>query len=252
MFDHTLWRTDMAKEMKIACFIGAAAGITPLVVSLISVEAELILDIFAPKILIGYLIKTAGLMALGAFVVFVNSESDYKKAFQLGIMAPALIVGTINASNFSDAKREILDLESELGGHSPAISSSRLDTSYLPENSGPVFSLIGNAYAGGTNNLAGKHNAPSTASLIWYGMAGKISNGWFVIVGSHTQKREADSQARQLKNKGYDARTFPSLENSGGFSVAIGSYLSLEEARTLRQKALADGLSKDTRLWKWK
>jgi len=242
----------MTKDMKIACFIGAAAGITPLMVSLISVDAELILGAFVTRIFIGYLIKAIGLMALGAFVVFVNSESDYKKAFQLGIMAPALIVGSINASNFSDAKREILNLESELGDHPSAHSSSNFRSSNLPENSNPVFSLISNAYAETTNNLTGKHNAPSTVRLIWYGIAGKISNGWFVIVGSHARQSDADRQVQRLKNRGYDARVFPSLENNGSFSVAIGSYLTLKEARALRKKALDDGPLKDSYLWKWK
>jgi hypothetical protein len=242
----------MARDIKIACCVGAVAGITPLLVSLISVDAELIVSGFDTKIFVGYLIKVAGMMALGAFVVFVNSESDFKKAFQLGLMAPALIVGTINASNFSDAKQEILNLESELENRVSTNGSIRQDAAYIYKDSVFSFSLISNAYAGSANTLIGKHNKPSAGRMVWYGIAGNIPNGWFVIVGSHKQKREAAEEAQKLRDGGYDARVLPPFKGSDNYKVAIGSYLTLNNARELRKKAIEDGLSKSTYLWKWK
>lgn len=242
----------MTSNIKIACLIGAAAGITPLLVSLVSVDAEFIVDVFIPKIFVGYLIKAIALMALGAFVVFVNSESDFKKAFQLGIMAPALVVGSINASNLSGAKQEISVLEHELNPSSSSNETSNAGSSYLFDNFAIDFSIIGNAYADSENNLIGKHNPPSTGRLVWYGLSGNISNGWFVMAGTHKQKSDADRQAQRLRNDGYDARVFPPLGNIKYFGVAIGSYLSIEEARSLRSKAIEGGLTKDSYLWKWK
>ncbi len=106
----------MNNKVKVACIVGAFSGTLPVFLSLISVDAENIFDEFEWLIFLGYVIKTIVLMTLGAFVVFVNSEVDLKKAFQLGIMAPALIVGGINASNFSDSKKSVEQLEKELKG----------------------------------------------------------------------------------------------------------------------------------------
>jgi hypothetical protein len=240
----------MTREIKIGCSIGAMAGITPLLVSLISVDVELLADIFVPAIVIGYLIKAIGLMVLGAFVVFVNSESDYKKAFQLGLMAPALVVGTINANNFSEAKKEIIDLESELGNRaSVTITPEGETTSFFQRIN---FSLISSAYADSSNTLIGKHDNPTTANLLWYGMSGKVDNAWFVIVDSHADKLQARRRAEQMKGRGYNARVVPDKRRKGNYVVTIGSYLSLKEARILHKKAIHDGLSKHPYLWKWK
>jgi hypothetical protein len=243
---------DMARDKKIACCVGALAGITPLLVSLISVDAELIVSGFDPMIFIGYLIKVLGMMTLGAFVVFVNSESDFKKAFQLGLMAPALIVGTINADNFSEAKQEILDLVAELENRISKNEAVHQDAAFIFQGEAFGFSLISNAYADSTNALVGKHTKPSTVRKVWYGVSGNISNGWFVIVGSYKQKRDADGEAQKLRDRGYDARVFPPFDGKRNYSVAIGSYLTLNEARALRNKAIKGGLPKSIDLWKWK
>lgn len=242
----------MTREIKIACFIGAIAGATPLLISLISVDAELIVDNFVPKIFIGYMIKTIGLMLLGAFVVFVNSECDLKKAFQLGIMAPALVVGTLNANNFNEAKDEISGLESELENQRKPAGTPINSDAILFIHPEYGFSIIKSAYASEENALIGMHNEPSTARLLWYGITGNISNGWFVIVGSHKNELDAENQAKQFQNKGYDARVYPPFGNNEYFGVVIGAYLPINIARELRDKAVNDGLPKDSYLWKWK
>jgi cell division protein FtsN len=114
------------------------------------------------------------------------------------------------------------------------------------------FSLISNAYAERPNKLIGTHNTPSTARKVWYGISGNITNGWFVMVGSHKQKTEADGEAQELRNMGYDARVFPPFEDINNYSVAIGSYLTLKEANALRKKAIKAGLPESIDLWKWK
>jgi hypothetical protein len=240
----------MTREIKIGCSVGAMAGITPLLVSLISVDVELLMDGFVPAIVIGYLIKAIGLMALGAFVVFVNSECDYKKAFQLGLMAPALVVGTINANNFNEAKQEIINLESELGNSTADMIQPEIEATSFFRNIG--FSLISSAYAGGENTLIGKHDRPTTANLIWYGISGKVSNAWFVIVNSYEEKTEAQRYAGRLKERGYNARVVPDQKSKDNYVVTIGSYLSLKEAKVLQKKAIHDGLSRHPYLWKWK
>lgn len=242
----------MEKKVKAACFVGAVSGIMPLLVSLVGVDAELIVDSFELDIFIGYMIKVIGLMMLGAFVVFVNSEVDLKKAFQLGLMAPAFIVGAINANNYSDAKNEVAQLEEELSGGSISGGNDESEGAFLFIFEKLNISLIANAYADDEIPKKGIHNEPTTSSRIWYGITGNISNGWLVFVGSHKDEADADEQVKELALKGYEAVVHPPFGNNEYYGVAIGSYVTLEQARELRRVALQDGLPKDTYLWKWK
>ena len=240
----------MEKEIKAACGVGAIAGIAPLLVNLISVDAAMIVDSFDRTMLIGYLIKAVGLTVLGAFVVYVNSERDLKKAFQLGLMAPALVMGAINANNYSEARSEASKLETQMQGKSSA--SGVPDFRNISENNKSYFSLIGIVHADEEQLKKGIHNEPSTARLLWYGITGNIPNGWFVIVGSHKNESDAKKQAESLNQQGYDARVYPPFGNNKYYGVMIGAYLTLEQAIELKNVAIKDGLPKDTYLWKWK
>jgi len=241
----------MPDNIKIPMFVGAIAGTTPLLVNLVGVDASLIIDNFELSIFLGYLIKALGLMILGAFVVFVNSEVDLKKAFQLGIMAPAFVIGAINANNFSDARNEINQLEMELGsqpvgdnGASQALDSERPAISFS-------FSPLSSAHA--DNGLIGQHNTkPGTSKFLWYGITGSVSDNWFVVVGSHASKAAADRQAQALLAKNYDARVYLPFRAGDNYRVAIGAYLPLQQARELKDRAIKDGLPETTQLWKWK
>ena len=244
----------MTYEEKRAVLVGAAAGATPVLVNLIDIDAALIIDSFQMKIAIGYLIKTIGLMILGGFFVFINQEIDIKKAFQLGIMAPAVVIGMLNANNLSEANDQIEVLDEQLNIKSKVIGIRPEGISYLPIEgdyppSKPLFSLISLAYA---NDLIGEHGEPSTTKLIWYGVTGNISNGWFVIVGSHKTENSAKKQADNLKLKGYDARVYPPFGGNEYYGVMIGAYVSLETAKDLKASAIKDGLPSDTYLWKWR
>jgi hypothetical protein len=236
----------MPENLKIHMLVGAIAGTTPLLVNLIGVDARLIMDNFELGIFLGYLIKAAGLMTLGAFVVFVNSEVDLKKAFQLGIMAPAFVVGAINANNFSNARDEVNQLEMELGDQP---ISQNGNTERSDDSSHFSFSLISSAYA--DDGLIGEHNQPSTSKYLWYGITGSVSDAWFVVVGSTTSENAARQQANDLRAKNYDARVYPSFEDRDSYRVAIGAYLPLQQARQLKDRAIKDGLPENTRLWKW-
>jgi len=242
----------MDKKIRAACFVGAISGIAPLLVNLIGVDAELIIDSFQLKIFIGYMIKAMGLMALGAFVVFINSEVDLKKAFQLGLMAPAFVVGAINANNYSNAKNEVVQLEKALVGDQSASNEVKGENTFIHILDTLSFTLIGNAYADEHIVKKGINNTPTTSRLIWYGITGNIKNSWFVFVGSHQYEADAEKQVKELALKGYDAVVQPPFGSNEYFGVAIGSYVSLEQARSLKQEALKDGLPKDTYLWKWK
>ena len=90
---------------------------------------------------------------------------------------------------------------------------------------------------------------PGAFSRFLWGVTGNLDNSWFVIVGSHKDKKDAQKQVDELKAKGYAAEVFKPT-NSKYYGVVIGSWLKKEQAQALSEKALKDGLPKDTYLWK--
>ena len=83
----------MDKKLRTAMITGALAGTLPILINLINADASTIFEKFDFIVFLGYCLKVILLMGLGAFLVRVNEETDIKKAFQLGIMAPAIVVG---------------------------------------------------------------------------------------------------------------------------------------------------------------
>ncbi|WP_300673909.1 SPOR domain-containing protein [Desulfoluna sp.] len=239
-----------AKEKK-CVFIGAFAAIMPILANLVSIDAALITSSFKTTIMIGYVIKVIVLMILGGFIVYINTETDNKKAFQLGVMAPAIVIGMLNANNLKNAEDEINVLKKQ----DSKFESSQLYLSPDSELLSHKFTLTkclsfcSTAYA---NTLIGQHGTPSKAKLIWYGISGNISNGWFVFVGSYKNKDDAKEQAASLRSKGYDAQVIEPFGSNKYYGVALGSYITLDEAEKLKTQALQDGLPEDTYLWKWK
>ncbi|MFQ5900160.1 MAG: SPOR domain-containing protein [Thermodesulfobacteriota bacterium] len=246
----------MEQKKQEALLIGAIAGASPLIVNLVNVDAGLIFDSFEWKIFMGYLIKAIVLMFLGTFLVYVNSEIDKWKAFQIGIMAPAVIISAINANTLAGTQEALTVAQKQI----QELTQSNTETDIQGSNSSTnnqvgfkSFFIISQAYAQQETNLRkGLHREPGTFQQIWYGVTGNISNPWFVIVGSHETEKVAESQVKKLSELGYEARVYPPFRGSEYYGVVIGSYLKLYEAKRLKQQALKDGLPKDTYLWKYK
>ena len=93
--------------------LGALGGMTPLLASLALADVEVVAAFIEQAIdeggepyhLIGYIVRVVGLTGLGALWVYLHrSEYEPLKVFQLGIVAPAMIAGFINASNVSEVR----------------------------------------------------------------------------------------------------------------------------------------------------
>lgn len=238
---------------KTPLFVGGVGGALPVLIDLINIDAATMFLGFDPMVFLGYLIRAALLVLLGALLVWVNSETDVKKALQIGIMAPAIVVGFMNGSDLKDTKEELGIAEEALQARQMEGESSaaNIDENVLNIKNKGSFWLFPSAYAQ-DRKLKGIHRDPSAFSRIWYGFTGRSDNGWFVIAGSHTRKKEAKAQANELKKKGYRAKVFPPFQGSSYYGVMIGSWLTLNEAKSLKSVAIQDGLPKDTYLWKYR
>jgi len=237
--------------------IGAVAGASPLLVDLINIDAGYLNDL-NPMVFFGILIKAAGLMFLGGFLVYVNSETDKWKAFQIGIMAPAVIIGAMNANNLKETKADLRFVQDQLQDRRTQDQNDDNGSAMLfpgdevNEKRHFFFSLTSSAYAQSNEGLQkGIHKKQDSLQKFLSGITGKTSNSWFVMAGSHKKEKEAKEQAKDLSNKGYDVRVYPPFGGSKYFGVAIGSNLNKDEAIKLKKQARKDGLSKDTYLWKF-
>ena len=238
-----------------ALIMGGLGGLLPLIITLINIEPSTMFKEFDPYVFAGYSIQAIILILLGAFFVWVNSETDLKKALQIGIMAPAIALSYMNGTNLHDARKELLVAHQEL-----AVIQADETTNDTPNAGNPadstgshIFNITSLAYAKNHTKMAkGLHKDPGAVSRLWYGLTGKSANAWFVIVGSHKTKEAANAHVERLKTKGYKAIVYPPYRSNPYYGVMIGSWLTLKEANTLKIQAIKDGLPKDTYLWKYR
>ncbi|OGT97418.1 MAG: hypothetical protein A2079_01740 [Geobacteraceae bacterium GWC2_48_7] len=227
--------------------IGALAGVTPLLVNLVNIQAETLLSQCQLNVVIGYAVQALVLMTLGAFLVYVNSEDNKWKAFQIGVMAPALVIGVLNGQKLDNTVKELKASQKQILELKQPKVTDALNVPLARPSYTLTFSLVTDAYAG----MRGLHRQQSESDNIWSQLTGSTSNNWFVIAGSHLNERDAQIHAKDLIKKGYEAVVYFPLGDNKYFSVIIGSYLSLDEATRLKAQAIGDGLPRDMYLWKY-
>jgi hypothetical protein len=79
--------------------LGGLGALAPIGLNLAVVDANALLTALTPAVALGYAIRVVILFAVGAFVSYLQRETDRFRAFQLGIAAPALLTGLINGHN---------------------------------------------------------------------------------------------------------------------------------------------------------
>ncbi|MCH8197750.1 MAG: hypothetical protein IH904_06675 [Proteobacteria bacterium] len=106
-------RRRLSSKEKI--FIGGVGALVPMFATF-PVEDYLEFFYYPDRIQLvsGFLIRAVALFAVGSFWVYLHkSEHDPMKIFQLGIVAPAMILGVVNANNFTSDTSGQPDSESQ-------------------------------------------------------------------------------------------------------------------------------------------
>jgi len=213
--------------------IGGIGGAIPLILNLMVIDYQAIFLNFTLLVGLGYFLRFFVYFGIGGFWASLHNENNKKKLFELGILAPALITAMINAGNVKD-------------------SISPLP---LPEPPSASFSIISPAYADPVDTQIPKQFAEqkeTATQQIWRGLIGSFpQNTWFIITGQSTNLNQATLKANQI-NKTYpniSANVYQSFEDSSLYMVVIGEHLTYDQAAALKDKAIADGISKDTYLW---
>ena len=214
--------------------LGGLGALTPIIINLLVADLRVLLLGLTTLTFLGYVIRVVILFYLGGLVAFLHKdETSPLKLFELGIVAPTLITGLINAGNIDIPKtgqapggQPVSSIHFVLPAYAQRPQEERVKTFSLPQG-----------------NLAQQFLRGLTGS--------KFERTWFVIVGSHLKLEDAERQVQQIQRTRPDfkAEVYAPYGGNPYYAVVIGANLTYEEAQRLRQQTIAAGFRKDTYLW---
>jgi len=228
---------------------GAVAALVTVVAETLFIDPTSLFKDFDTIAFLGYCVKGLILMGLGAIMVRVNQEVNIQKAFQLGLIAPVLIIGMQSGASLDDAHKQLSAARQQLQELQVKGSTAGSTSPTSTVSKDKYLALINAAHAEGPIPK-GEHRNVSILKRFWYGLTGSLDQGWFVIAGSHKDRTDAEKQASMLRNKDWNVKIGEAYAWGGYYSVLLGSYLSKEKAMEIRDLAIKDGLPKDTYVWR--
>jgi hypothetical protein len=79
--------------------LGGLGSLAPLFLSFLAIDSKTVFVGLTLAVLLGYAARVVILFVIGALTAYLNKETNRFKAFELGIVAPALISTYIGAAN---------------------------------------------------------------------------------------------------------------------------------------------------------
>lgn len=210
--------------------IGGFGGLAPIVIFVVNGKFPSYFNGSFALVTLGFLVRAVGMFLIGGFVVTLYPEVKQRiKIFQLGLSAPAMLAGIMAASS----------------------NSSTL----VPTQDVPGLALIPVVYAQANSLPADVKQftlpPPSALGQFVRGLIdyqAKPSNVWFVIAGSFSTVDNARADAKQLNDKfrGFHADVYAPFSGNPNYDVVIGAQLTQQDAKALRDKAVAAGFNSQT------
>jgi hypothetical protein len=212
--------------------IGGIGGLAPILMFLITIDWDRYIVDSAMLKVVGYCIRVIVLFFIGGFVAYLHDDEQKPfKLFELGLAAPALIAGYITTSLVPMPTAQSNPSTRAHAGF--AIVGVAFAQSEIPSHDLKRFSLP----------------VQNAKSQFLEGLIGGIpQNVWFVIVGSHLQLNDAKAQADGINEKyrNFKAEVYEPYGDNPYYAVVIGANLTQLEAKALRDKAMKEGLPKDS------
>jgi hypothetical protein len=241
--------------------IGGIGALMPIILNLLVVDFEALRVGVTFLGVLGFAVRGVVLFALGGFVGYLyTNEKQAFKLFQLGLGAPALLIGMLNGVNGAKAAGS---------GHStPKVSKAAIERPWsLFERAAeaeepPTQTRIAPAPTRPAPILTPKASAPEPAKSYGaikvsgieefaQGFLGRPNETWFVISASHLTREAAQKHADSINasRKGFQADVYRRFGDNKYYEVVIGAGLTKSDALRLQQRAIEVGLPKDTYLW---
>jgi hypothetical protein len=207
------------------CLLGGLGALTPIILNLAVVDLQTTLTNLTLLVGVGYLIRVVVLFYVGGLWVYLHKdERSPLKVFELGVVAPALIIAAMNGANATQARADLAV------GQGAAAALSSVADFFIPS-----------AYAQGEEPGVKKFSPPEEGAVaqLWRGLSGSRSERvWFVVAGASRDLGAARALARRIGREKSDFKA-DVYEDGESYAVVIGPpNLTLGEAKELKQKAV--------------
>jgi hypothetical protein len=234
--------------------IGGIGALTPTIVNLLVVDVKAIMLDITTLVVAVYLLKVIAYFFVGGFVAYLHTDEQNRvKLFELGIMAPAMVMLLVNGAQREVQQTAAITKESPEVAlavvWSPPVTHAE-DTLIVPLTPAPKDRATRDSML----NVVEVFALPkeSTLEQIKRGFLGSTTNRiYFVVVAKDTSLASAKELAGAIMNngEGYKAQVYAPYGNDLFYSVVIGAHLTYKEAMGLRRSALRAGLPESTTLW---
>jgi len=205
--------------------IGGLGALTPVVISLLAIDFETAFVGKSSAVILGYMFRVLLLFYLGGLVAYLHADEHVPlKIFELGIVAPALIMTMINAKNVE-----------------PPVRFEKVSQVSLADF------FIAPAYAQTEKANQAELQQSSFIEQFLEGLTGSVSKKrYWVIVGWSRDSQGAKIIADEFNRTKPKFRSEVYKAQNGLYGVSIAGNLTYEAAQRIRKDALAVGFPSDT------
>ncbi|HXO29550.1 MAG TPA: hypothetical protein VOA80_19525 [Thermoanaerobaculia bacterium] len=241
--------------------IGGLGALMPIILNLLVVDFDALKVGVTFLGVLGFVVRVLVLFSIGGSVgYFYPTEKQAFKLFQLGLGAPALLIGMLNGVNGAKAqgsapptpKAAKTVAERPFSLFERAAEAEQLPTQArtAPAPTVPAPSQPPKAPAEKPAKSYGAIKVSGIEEFV-QGFLGRPNETWFVISASHLTREAAQKHADSINaaRKGFQADVYRRFGDNKYYEVVIGAGLTKADALLLQQRAIGAGLPKDTYLW---
>ncbi len=218
--------------------IGGLGAMTPILMNLLVVDLSVTFQSISVFIIVGYLLRVTILFYLGGLIAYLHKdEKSPFKLFELGIVAPALVTGFMNAAN----------VDSHAVGQ---------NVNSAIEKTGQILFLPEPAYAGPQTQETIKSfpkGPEPISSQFWRGFIGKKNDHTYFVIAEDgltlAEARQRVKTTRSGKN-GSDSWVYKSATSDAKYAVVIAERVTRQEAEKILKRAKQKGMKKPV-LWRY-
>ena len=199
-------------------FIGMLGGFTPVLLNLAVIDSQTVFNDFTWPAAFGYLVKVLALVTIGGLVAWLHEEEKRGyKVFEIGLAAPAVVAGLLNASALrvdSASGTARLDLAT------PAYAAQQVSAFEVPKE--------------------------TVTQQVFRGLLGIRAplREWVVEVHDDEDRGKAVEELRSLQERfpGFEFKLFAPSAGVDEYVVTIGGQVTEGEAFRIRREAQQGGV----------
>jgi hypothetical protein len=213
--------SELTNRSKI--LIGGTGALAPIILNLVVADPQTTFASVSVLVVLGYLLRVGVFFCIGGAMAWLHkNEKSAFKLFELGIVAPAILIGVMNGYKIQNPTLRA-------GNQSPAVNASVMDlivpTAYAQEKEPEIKTY---------------RTEKSVVSQLWQGISGNQNERvWFVVAGTYeiSQLQQARGLVKRIAQSSseYNPQIY---KNDKYYAVVIGANLTLDEAKVCKGEAV--------------